>query len=145
MPTAKFTFPGGNRRLVTGAIFAAAIVFANSFGPTAATAEPNSGAWDVIQYDNCVKSYPYDPEDDVIRYEDHLHWCCIKSGGVWDENPNQPGGGFKCVAPPPSNPQGSRLIPSGIATAPVVTQAPPRPIAPERVSGDSPMVTQRFP
>jgi len=144
MPTAKPHLPGGKRRLVTGAIFAAAIALANAFGPTLATAEPNSGAWDVIQYDNCVKSYPYDPSDDVVRYEDHLHWCCIQSGGVWDTNPDQPGGGFKCVAPSPRNPQWTRKIPSGIATEPVVTQAPPRPISPDRVSGDSPVVTQGF-
>jgi len=127
MPTSRRGFSTCKSRLVTGGIFAASIAFANAFGATPAGAEPNSGAWDVIQYDNCVNSYPYDPEDDIQRYEDHLKWCCAKSGGVWNENPDQPGGGFKCVAPPPSSRLGLRQLPSDIATAPV-TKSPPRPI-----------------
>ncbi len=89
--------------------------------PAIATAEPNSGVWDIERYDECMRGGPIDSLDDQYRRE---RFCCGQSGGVWN--------GANCVAPPGDS-QGSRQlpgniqIPSDIATAPV-TRTPPRPI-----------------
>jgi hypothetical protein len=84
-----------------------------------ATAEPNSGAWDVISYDNCVHSYPYDKTLDMNRWLDHIHWCCVQTGGVWQEV------GAKCVAPPGDASASGQVPPVGEET---LTPQRPRPI-----------------
>ncbi|WP_123026158.1 hypothetical protein [Mycolicibacterium stellerae] len=69
------------------AIAVAAVALAS---PAVATAEPKE--WDIGAYDQCKASYPYDRQDNIGRWYDHLKYCCIKTGGVW--------AGSKCVAPP---------------------------------------------
>jgi hypothetical protein len=102
-----------------GALAVAAFPFVGL--PAVATAEPNSGVWDIERYDECMRGGPIYSEDDQYRRE---RFCCGQSGGVWN--------GAYCVAPPAEPASGSRQlpgnvhVPSDIATVPVVTQTPPR-------------------
>lgn len=126
----RTTLTGDLRKLGVAGLFAAAIAF--GFGtlgePAIALAQPDSGTWDIEDYDDCLQS--------ILRLQGHLNpgdWegCCYHSGGVWI--PGDFGHGT-CVAPPAEPASGSRQlpgnlhIPSDIATAPTLTKAPPRPI-----------------
>ena len=127
-------------------LFAAAAAFAGSAVglPPIAAAEPGSGTWDIEQYDDCVRrEVPPDGSGDWTFFKAAMKLCCLESGGVWREND---AGGGRCVAPP-ANSQGSRQIPADIATAPTVTQAPLRPVPPELLDQNAPvvMLTQPVP
>jgi hypothetical protein len=135
---------GGRRicRLVGTPLFAAVFAFGgNALGYTAiAAAVPNSGTWDLEEYKNCMDSLdPVNTPNEIwaVLIKD----CCIQSGGVWDEKT------FNCHAPPGDS-QGSRQlpgniqIPSDIGSAPVVTQAPPRPIQVPSDIATAPVATQ---
>ena len=126
----RSTLTDNLRKLGVAGLFTAAIAFGFSTvgGPATALAEPDSGTWDIEDYDDCLQS--------ILRFQGHLtrgDWasCCLHSGGVWI--PGDFGHG-RCVAPPAEPASGSRQlpgnvqIPSDIATAPVLTQASPRPI-----------------
>jgi hypothetical protein len=102
------------------AIVATAVALAST---VVASAEPRE--WDIGGYDQCKASYPYDRQADVGRWYDHLKYCCLKTGGVWD--------GAKCVSPPKDEPKDWRPpldLPSGPLTPVVdlppgvITQAP---------------------
>ena len=96
-----------------------------------ATAEPDSGTWDLEYYETCMNSAPYNPDTTSFQQvEDQKNYCCRHSGGVVDpaQEPEH------CRAPS-GDAQGSRQlpgkvhIPSGIiATAPALTPVAPRPI-----------------
>jgi hypothetical protein len=77
----------GPIRTATLALVATAVAFAS---PAVAAAEPKE--WDIGTYDQCTASYPYDRQENIARWYDHLKYCCLKTGGVWE--------GSKCVAPP---------------------------------------------
>ena len=50
-----------------------------------ATAEPNSGTWDLEDYETCMNGFPYDPETTTWQQiEDQKGYCCRRSGGVVD-------------------------------------------------------------
>jgi hypothetical protein len=120
-------------RVKYAAMLAGAIAIA-AFPPVGltavATAEPNSGTWDLEDYESCINAIPYDPETTTWQQiEDIKGYCCRRSGGV--EDPSQEP--EHCRAPS-GDAQGSRQlpgnirIPSDIAIAPELTTAPPRPI-----------------
>ena len=97
--------------------------------PAIATAEPNSGVWDIDTYDYCMDAARTDYQKGEITLQDltaRAKGCCEYTGGVWNAAEQD------CQAPPGDS-QGSRQlpgniqIPSDIATAPV-TRTPPRPI-----------------
>jgi len=98
--------------------------------PAIATAEPNSGVWDIDTYDYCMEAARTDYQKGEITLQDltaRAKGCCEYTGGVWNAAKQD------CQAPPGDS-QGSRQlpgniqIPSDIATAPTVTKDPPRPI-----------------
>jgi hypothetical protein len=126
------------------AIAAAAAIGANTLGyPSTASAEP---VWDVEDYDNCMDAYAGNQgEKSITDWKNANGYCCRRSGGVFIDD------GYigKCVAPAAEpNSQGSRQlpgnaqIPSDIANAPAVTQAPPRPIQVPPDIATAPIVTQ---
>jgi hypothetical protein len=117
-------------------VAAAAVAFVGGATPPAALAEPNSGNWDLDEYNYCLRQTSknldgLDPLDIPAQVLENQKYCCYRSGGEWS--------GDKCVAPS-GNSVGTRQIPPGIETAPVVTQAPSAPIKPQ-ISGDMPTVT----
>jgi hypothetical protein len=108
----------GSIRTATLVIAAAAIALAS---PAVATAEQKE--WDIGGYDQCKASYPYDRQENIARWYDHLKYCCLKTGGVWE--------GSKCVAPPKEEaaewtPPGG--LPTGTLTP--IVDLPPGVIAP---------------
>ncbi len=115
--------------MLLGAVAVAAVV--PSVGLTAvATAEPDSGTWDLEDYESCMNGFPYDPETTTWQQiEDQKGYCCRRSGGVVD-----PGQEPEHCRAPSGDAQGSRQlpgnvqIPSDIATAPPLTTTPLRPI-----------------
>ncbi|MGX9790383.1 hypothetical protein [Mycobacterium sp. MMS18-G62] len=121
--------------LSTGtALAATAVAFGGAATAPVAVAEPNNGGgtWDIERYEDCLKKYNPGQGGSLEDIDSRLKWCCEDSGGVWK-------GDGGCVAPS-GNSVGTRQIPSGIETAPVVTQAPPLPIKPQ-IPGDMPAVT----
>jgi hypothetical protein len=110
------------RKLGVAGLFAAAIAF--GFGTVGASgtalAEPDSGTWDIEEYDDCIEDMARIRGGNLKRGD----WesCCYQSGGVWV--PRDFGTGW-CVAPPAQPSSGSRQlpgnvhIPTEIATAPV--------------------------
>jgi len=94
-----------------------------------ASAEPNSGTWDLEDYETCMNGFPYDPDaTNWQQIEDQKAYCCRRSGGVVD-----PGQEPEHCRAPSGDAQGARQrpgsvqIPSDIATVPL-TKTPPRPI-----------------
>lgn len=80
-------------RTSAAAMFAAGAI-ALAF-PATATALPDTpGDWDIGAYDQCVNSGEGQLPDKPNAQEDHLHYCCINSGGVWNAAAK------KCQAPP---------------------------------------------
>jgi hypothetical protein len=116
-----------------------------SVGLTAvATAEPDSGTWDLEDYESCMSGFPYNPETTTWQQiEDQKGYCCRRSGGVED-----PGQEPEHCRAPSGDAQGSRQlpgnvqIPSDIATAPTVTKAPLRPIRVPSDIATAPAVSQ---
>jgi hypothetical protein len=99
-------------RLGVAALIAAAATLGGSAvgSPAIACAEPNSGEWDIEQYDKCIHDYLGDPLKDTQAWFDHVKLCCWLSGGKWD--------GANCMAPPAgaqSGPQ-ANLPPGGLPT-----------------------------
>lgn len=132
-------FETGNagRGFIAAAIAATALVFGGVVTPPLAVGEPNSGSWDIEEFDYCLKQTSKglggaDPLDIGAKVKENQRYCCYRSGGVWN--------GDTCVAPS-GNSAGTQQVPGNIETAPVVTMAPPQG-DPPRVSGDSPVVTQ---
>ena len=77
--------------------------------PAIASALPDTpGEWDIGAYDQCVASGEGQLPDKPNAQEDHIHYCCINSGGVWNAAAK------KCQAPPASTPrlQSRRRLPS---------------------------------
>lgn len=115
------------RQLLPAAVVAVALATgANTVAYSAiASAER---VWDIEDYDNCMADQTGNQLDLSINDQKAFHaYCCSRSGGVFVDD------GYlgKCVAPPAEPASGTRQlpgnvhIPSDIATAPVVTQAPP--------------------
>jgi hypothetical protein len=107
-----------------------------------ATAEPRT--WDLELYDACIEWNRAAYQRGEITLQDLTeadHICCADTGGVWDADKEY------CHAPP-GDAQGSRQfpgnvqIPSDIAIAPEVTQAPPRPIQVPSGIATAPAVSQ---
>ncbi len=107
--------------LVAGAV--AAAPFAS---PAIATAQKY---WDVVDYGTCIDEARAAYQRGTITLQDLTeadHICCLYTDGVWDANEEF------CHAPP-GDAQGSRQlpgnvhVPSDIALEPA-TKAPPRPI-----------------
>jgi hypothetical protein len=113
------------RHLVGGPLFAAVFALGTLGFPAIASAER---VWDIEKYDACKDSFNRDQMNDSINDQKTIEWvCCTNSGGVFTDD----GYAGKCSAPPAeSASQGSQQlpgniqIPSDIATAPAVTQAP---------------------
>ena len=90
--------------------------------PAVACAVPND-EWDIGAYDQCVASFdgnPLDSDAEHKRWQDHMKYCCEKSGGVF--NYAGPGG---CVAPPANPAQGPVAPPGGVATQTLEPAPPP--------------------
>jgi hypothetical protein len=123
-----------SRHLGAAACLATALVLGGNALPIVATATAQAGAWDPIDFDDCVGEYVgllkpknQDEMDQILKA------CCESSGGVWKDNHDPAyGPGETCVAPPPDS-HGTRQLPGGITippdlgNAPVVTTQPPRP------------------
>jgi hypothetical protein len=111
-----------NRMLLAGVLTLAVSMGGTTLGVGVAGAQPNNGLggeWDIAQFDNCVNSYPYPPMDDGQRWLDHVQWCCLKSGGIWQNN--------TCIAPPADGGNLQTLVPMG--PGPVASQPiQPRPV-----------------
>jgi hypothetical protein len=109
---------------------------------TVATAEPRT--WDLELYDACIEWSRAAYQRGEITLQDLTeadHICCAETGGVWDADKEF------CHAPS-GDAHGSRQlpgnvrIPSDIATAPVVTNTPPRPIRVPSDIATAPAVSQ---
>ena len=85
-----------------------------------------SGEWDIGAYDQCIASGEGQLPDKPNAKEDHEHYCCINSGGIWDAAAK------KCVAPPatPAEAPSTKANPK----APVGVFEPVRPTT-TRVAG----------
>jgi hypothetical protein len=128
-------------RLVMAVLIVAALTLA--IGRTAvAFAEPQ--VWDLENYGECMDTIYAQYQLGKItfqQYNDLAKTCCTANGGVWSATQKD------CVAPP-GDQQGSRQlpgniqIPSDIGSAPVVTQAPPRPIQVPSDIATAPVATQ---
>src|SRR5512135_3631870 len=90
--------------MLTGAV---AVVAFPSAGPAAvASAEPDSGTWDLEDYESCMNGFPYDPETTTWQQiEDQKGYCCRRSGGVVD-----PGQEPEHCRAPSGDAQGSRQL-----------------------------------
>ena len=106
---------------------AGAVAAAQLASPAIASAQKY---WDVVDYGTCIDEARAAYQRGTITLQDLTeadHICCVETDGVW--NPDEE----FCHAPP-GDAQGSRQlpgnvhIPSDIATAPIVTKTPPRPI-----------------
>lgn len=80
-------------RTASAALFAAAAI-ALAFPATASGLPDTPGEWDIGAYDRCVNSGENQLPDKPNAQEDHIHYCCINSGGVWNAAAK------KCQAPP---------------------------------------------
>jgi hypothetical protein len=80
-------------RTASAALFAAAAI-ALAFTATASGLPDTPGEWDIGAYDRCVNSGENQLPDKPNAQEDHIHYCCINSGGVWNAAAK------KCQAPP---------------------------------------------
>ncbi len=123
--------------MVAIALAAAGIALGSVTSLQVARGEP--GVWDIEQWDRCTDATYLINDPD--QYWKAVKACCINSGGVWDDaklDCRAPSGDSQGTRQLPGNVQ----IPSGIATAPVVTQAPPRPIQVPSDIATAPAVTQ---
>jgi hypothetical protein len=85
------------RRILPAALIAATAVLGLTAlaEPASASALPDTpGEWDIGAYDQCVNSGENQLPDKPNAQEDHLQYCCINSGGVWNASLK------KCQAPP---------------------------------------------
>jgi hypothetical protein len=101
--------------------------------------------WDLEKYQECKDGVSGDQLNYSLNQQKFMEQkCCEYSGGIFVDD------GYlgKCVAPPAEPASGSRQfpgsmhIPSDIDTAPVVTQAPPRPIHVSSDISTAPAVSQ---
>jgi hypothetical protein len=127
------------RHLGAAAFLATALVLGGNALPNLATAKAEAGAWEPLDFDDCVGEYVallkpknQDEMDQILKA------CCESSGGVWKDNHDPAyGPAMTCVAPSPDT-HGTRQLPGGITVpadlgnAPVVTTQPPRPSATRR-------------
>ena len=110
------------RRLLPAALLAAIAALGGSAlaNPAAACAAPNTGEWDIGAYDRCVGT---NPPKDFDKFIDHMHWCCINSGGEWNAAKKD------CQAPPAKPAQAPpRWVYPGIDIQ-TATPVPPPPAA----------------
>jgi hypothetical protein len=124
------------RRLIPAVLAATATIGGSAIGePAPAYAEPNSGEWDIEEYDRCMRGVDWEINsgkfsDEVIAR--HIASCCTETGGLLD-------GTGGCVAPP-AEPAGVRpapqlsLPPGGVPTL--------RPLAPPPASSTPPGVSR---
>jgi hypothetical protein len=127
LETRMTTLPRRFRQLLPAAVLAAALATgANIVGsPAIASAER---VWDIENFDDCMAGLSHDQMNYSLNEQKLFHQkCCEYSGGIFIDD----GYVGKCVAPPaePTSQGTQQLpgnvqIPSDIATAPVVTQAP---------------------
>jgi hypothetical protein len=85
------------RQILPAALIAATAAFGLGAlaGTAPASALPDTpGEWDIGAYDRCVNSGENQLPDKPNAQEDHLHYCCINSGGVWNAAQK------KCQSPP---------------------------------------------
>ncbi len=131
------------RQLIAVPVLVAVAAFGTStlIYPATATAER---VWDIETFDNCnAEALAQYQRGEITfqKFHDLVRGCCEASDGDWNAAEE------KCQSPP-ADTQGSRQlpgnvqIPSGIATAPAVTQAPPRPIQVPSDIATAPAVTQ---
>jgi hypothetical protein len=77
------------------------LVFLQTSSPRA---EPNSGTWDIGEFDSCFGMGPDEHEKyfggDMQKLWEHYRYCCYMSGGEW--------AGDKCVAPSSSSSSSAR-------------------------------------
>jgi hypothetical protein len=123
------------RGLLT-ALASVAIAFGAAATAPVAVATPNSGNWDLDEYNYCLRQTAkdldgVDPLDIPAKVEENQKYCCYRSGGEWS--------GGKCVAPS-GNSIGTRQLPGDIATA-TLTPAPPQHPIPPGISADIPAMT----
>jgi hypothetical protein len=123
-----------SRHLGAAACLATALVLGANALPNLATATAEAGAWEPLDFDDCVGEYVgllkpknQDEMDQILKA------CCESSGGVWKDNHDPAYGPAEtCVAPPPDS-HGTRqlpgkiTIPADLGSVPVVTTQPPRP------------------
>lgn len=96
MTTIAPTVSSRLQQILPAALIAATAAFGISAvaGTAAAAAQPNTGGeWDIGAYDRCVNSGENQLPDKPNAQEDHIHYCCINSGGVWNAAAK------KCQAP----------------------------------------------
>ena len=95
--------------------------------PAIASALPDTpGEWDIGAYDQCVASGEGQLPDKPNAQEDHIHYCCINSGGVWNAV-------AKTCQAPPAEPAGAPIT-KATPKAPTGVFEPVRPTA-TRVPG----------
>jgi hypothetical protein len=119
------------RQLLPAAVVAVALATGANTVTYSAIASAER-VWDIEDYDTCEADQTENQLDLSINSQKAFHvYCCNRSGGIFVDD------GYlgKCVAPPAEQASGTRQlpgdvhIPSDIATAPVVTQAPPTQVA----------------
>jgi hypothetical protein len=83
------------RRLLSTAVLTAALALGAAFGASAtASAHPDTGYWDLDEYDTCVEATNDGLDETQNSALDDAKGCCRYSHGVWDESKQD------CVAPP---------------------------------------------
>lgn len=117
------TIPSRSPRIVCTVFAVGGLLCASVISyPTHATAEPNSGSWDIEAYDDCMANMPHGPGADLDIQFEYMRLCCIDSGGVWT------GGGAgsagTCVAPA-GEVQSPQDTPNPRSSLPTVSVQPP--------------------
>ena len=83
------------RQLLSTALLTAALALGAAFGASAtASAHPDTGYWDLDEYDTCLEVTNDGLDESVNSALDDAKGCCRYSHGVWDESKQD------CVAPP---------------------------------------------
>jgi hypothetical protein len=117
MTTTSTIIPAPVRRLLPAALFAATVALGIAACPAIAAAAPDSGTWDIEEYDSCLRQVNSVPAiDPIAREEEAFRYCCYRSGGV------EVAGGENCVAPAATDSQqssgGSRPLPTTLRPIP---------------------------
>lgn len=104
------------RRWVGAPLLAATCAIAASAWTQSGVADAQP-EWDIAQYDNCITSFPDNPSENVLRFYDHIRWCCEKSGGIWQ------GGRYGTCVAPPADPKSA--IHTRVPASPIHGDLPP--------------------
>jgi hypothetical protein len=94
------------RRILPAALFGAAVALGGSTLGYPAIA---SATWDIEKYDECVGEITHDED-----FTDALHFCCYRSGGVWNADIQE------CQAPPAERTRAPVRPPTGEPPTPVI-------------------------